>query len=58
MWEVEIGAEIYSLKWYSLHGIIIIIINLFFKDRLNDEDFFLRLYHVLGIHVFQYSGNL
>jgi hypothetical protein len=56
MWEVEIGAEIYSLKWCSLHGII--IINLFFKDHLNDEDFSLRLYHVHGIHVFQYSGNL
>jgi len=46
MWEVEIGAEIYSLKWCSLHGKITIII------------ISLRLYHVLGIHVFQYSGNL
>jgi len=26
MWNVEIGAEIYSLKWCSLLGIIIIII--------------------------------
>jgi len=25
MWEVEIGAAIYSLKWCSLHGKIIII---------------------------------
>jgi hypothetical protein len=61
MWEVEIGAGIYSLKWCSLHGIIIIVIikiNLFLKDHLNYEDFSLRLYHVLGIHVFQYSGNL